>query len=104
MRLYNQKYANDILGKARTTSIPGLEWQDVAQELDVTLWKNLSKFQQRNSASERTFALRIMRNRIFDLARFANRQKRFIDSHHLLFSQLEKTQAGLLQLESATLL
>lgn len=102
MRFYNQKYTNDIVAKAKTSRITGFDWQDIAQELDITLWKNLGKFQGRNNASERTFAVRIMRNKIFDLAKTANRQKRFIDSHHLLFSQLEETEAGLFQLESAT--
>ena len=102
IHFYNQKYAKDILGKAKTTTISGFEWQDIAQELDTALWKNLNKFQGRNNASERTFAIRIMRNKILDLAKSVNRQKRFLDSHHLLFSQLEETEAGLFQLESAT--
>lgn len=101
MLFFNQKYASDILGKAKTTAIVGLEWQDIAQELDIALWKNLNKFQGRNNASERTFAIRIMRNKILDLAKGINRKKRYIDSHHLLFSQLEETVAGLSQLELA---
>lgn len=92
INLYNQKYTNDILGKAKTTSISGLEWQDIAQELDIALWKNLSKFQGRNGASERTFAQKIMKNRILDLAKFTDRQKRYIDSNHLLLSQFEEDE------------
>lgn len=101
IKFYNQKYVNDILGKAKTTTVPGLDWQDIAQEFDIALWKNLNKFQGRNNASERTFAVRIMRNKILDLVKTANRQKRFIDSHHFLFSQFEETEKGVFQLESA---
>ena len=88
MRLYNFKYQDDILGKAKTSRIPNMEWQDVAQELDITLWQKLSKFQGRNNASERTFAVKVMRNKILDLVKFANRQKRFIDSYHLSLDEL----------------
>ncbi|MCL6096288.1 MAG: hypothetical protein M1444_01195 [Patescibacteria group bacterium] len=98
---YNQKYENDILGKAKTTHISGLDWEDIAQELDIALWKNLSKFQGRNNSSERTFAQKIMRNKILDLAKAANRQKRTIDSNHYLFSQLELTEFGQFLLDLA---
>ena len=92
MRLYNHKYQDDILGKAKTSRIPNMEWQDVAQELDITLWQKLSKFQGRNNASERTFAVKVMRNKILDLVKFANRQKRFIDSYHLSLDELMKRE------------
>lgn len=88
MRLYNFKYQDDILGKAKTSRIPNMEWQDVAQELDIALWQKLGKFQGRNNASERTFAVKVMRNTILDLVKFANRQKRFIDSYHLSLDEL----------------
>jgi len=88
MRLFNSKYQDDILGKAKTYNIPNMEWQDVAQELDIALWQNLSKFQGRNNASERTFAMKIMRNKIIDLAKAANRKKRMIDSYHLSLNEL----------------
>jgi len=88
MRLYNHKYQDDILGKAKTSRIPNMEWQDVAQELDITLWQKLSKFQGRNNASERTFAVKVMRNKILDLVKSANRQKRFIDNYHLSLDEL----------------
>ncbi|MDP2638166.1 MAG: sigma factor [Candidatus Levybacteria bacterium] len=94
IQFYNQKYIRDILGKAKTTNISGLDWQDVAQELDIILWKNLNKFQGRNNASERTFVIKILRNKILDLAKSSNRQKRRIDSYHLVFSQLEATEEG----------
>jgi RNA polymerase sigma factor (sigma-70 family) len=101
MQFYNKKYTNDIFWRAKKTRIPGLEWQDVAQELDITLWRNLGKFQGRNNSSERTFACRIMRNKIIDLAKGSNRQKRYLDSHHLLFSELEASESGHIELELA---
>lgn len=88
MRLYNSKYQDDILGKAKTSHIPSMEWQDVAQELDIALWRKLGKFQGRNNASERTFAIKVMRNTILDLVKFANRQKRQIDSYHFSLDEL----------------
>lgn len=88
MSLYNSKYQDDILGKAKTSRIPNMEWQDVAQELDIALWQKLDKFQGRNNASERTFAVKVMRNTILDLVKFANRQKRQIDSYHLSLDEI----------------
>ncbi|MGB9726691.1 MAG: sigma factor [Minisyncoccia bacterium] len=88
MRLFNTKYQDDILGKAKTYKISGMEWQDIAQELDIALWQKLGKFQGRNNASERTFAMKIMRNKIIDLAKAANRKKRLIDSYHLSLDEL----------------
>ena len=88
MSLYNTKYQKDILGKAKTSHIPNMEWQDVAQELDITLWQKLGKFQGRNNASERTFAVKVMRNKILDLAKAANCKKRMIDSYHLSLDEL----------------
>jgi DNA-directed RNA polymerase specialized sigma24 family protein len=88
MRLFNTKYQDDILGKAKTYKIPGMEWQDVAQELDISLWLKLDKFQGRNNASERTFAIKVMQNKILDLAKYASRKKRWIDTHHLSLDEL----------------
>lgn len=101
MTFFNGTYATDIEAKAKTTLIPGLDWQDIAQELDIALWRGLPKFQGRNKAQERTFAQRVMRNRILDLAKSANRQKRYLDSYHLLFSEIEAWENGEAVLESA---
>jgi DNA-directed RNA polymerase specialized sigma24 family protein len=86
---YNNQYAADIEGKAKTNFVPGLTWEDIAQELDIALWLGLKKYRGINGAKERTFALTIMRNRIIDLKKAANRQKRLVDSHHLVFSELK---------------
>ena len=101
MTFFNDTYAADISAKAKTTLIPGLDWQDIAQELDIALWRGLPKYQGRNKAQERTFAQRVMRNRILDLAKSANRQKRYLDSNHLLFSEIEAWENGEAVLESA---
>lgn len=86
--LYNHKYQDDILGKAKSSRIPSMEWQDIAQELDIVLWQKLGKFQGLNNASERTFAIKVMRNKIIDLAKAANRKKRLIDSYHISLDEL----------------
>jgi len=104
MQYHHEEYAADITAKAKTNFIPGMEWQDIAQELDIALWRALPKYQGRNQAKERTFAQTIMRNRIIDLKKYASRQKRQLDSHHLLFSELEETSAGRNLLENAALI
>lgn len=101
MNYYNDKFSKDISYRAKNTNIPGMDWQDIAQELDIALWRGLGKFGGRNNASERTFAGTIMRNRILDLRKAADRQKRFLDNHHLLFSELELTISGQRYLDSA---
>lgn len=102
MKFYNQKYADDILGKAKAANVPGYEWQDIAQEFDIALWKNLPKFQARNGANERTFVITVIRNKLLDLVKSVNRKKRRIDSYHSVFSRLEATEEGLFALECAT--
>ena len=89
MRLFNNKYRTDLILKAKSSNISGFDWEDVVQELDISLWINLGKFQGKNGASEKTFAIKLMQNRLLDLARFVNRKKRFIDSHHIPFSYFD---------------
>lgn len=101
MNYYNYPYTNDINAKAKDYLIPGMDWQDIAQELDIALWHALPKFRGLNQAQERTYAQRVMRNRIFDLHKAAVRQKRHIDSNHLTFSELEETEAGSWLIETA---
>lgn len=87
-------YENQIRAKAKTYFIPGMDWEDIAQELRLSLWQNLSKFEP-NRASEQTFANRIMQNRIKDLAKHANRQKRWIDSNWVSLDEIAEQQAVL---------
>lgn len=89
MRLYNTQFEKDILGKSKTYRIPGFEWQDIAQELDISLWQSLKKYDSKRGASVRTFAVRIMRNKILDLNKAVNRDKRRASTYATLFSELE---------------
>lgn len=94
MQLFNQKYAADIIGKAKTYKIGGMDWKDIAQELDIALWKNLPKFEGRNNANERTFAIKIMNHKIIDLAKSSNRKKRFLNSNCLSLENIKKIIKG----------
>jgi DNA-directed RNA polymerase specialized sigma24 family protein len=96
---YNDRYTNDIEAKAKSTQLPGMTWEDVAQELDIALWLGLPKFSGRNGATERTFAQTIMNNRVRDLKKAAWRQKRLIDARHLDFADLEATETGKMALK-----
>ena len=99
MKYYNNQYRADIEGKAKTNYIPGMAWEDIAQELDIALWRGLPKHQGRNGASERTFAQAIMRYRIINLKKAALRYKRLADSRCVTFSELELTEGGRAVLE-----
>ena len=101
MNYYNDQFAKDIEGQARKTFIPGLDWQDVAQELDWALYRGMTKFKEGKGAGKRTYAMAIMRNRIKDLAKAAGRQKRFLDSNCLVFSEIETWENGETVLETA---
>jgi DNA-directed RNA polymerase specialized sigma24 family protein len=92
MQFHNDRFTDQILYFARTANIPGYDWQDVAQELDLALWLKMDKFTGKNGCSERTFAGRILKNRVIDLARGANRIKRKIDSSHIVFSELSDAE------------
>jgi len=84
-------YENDIVAKSKTYSIPNMDWEDIAQELRLAIWLNRNKFNPER-ANKRTFAIRIMRNKIIDLARTANRKKRLIDSYHLSLNELQEKE------------
>ena len=84
-------YENDIVAKAKTYSIPNMDWEDIAQELRLAIWLNRNKFNPKR-ASQRTFVMRIMKNKIIDLARAANRKKRLIDSYHLSLDELQEKE------------
>lgn len=85
-------YENDIVAKSKSYNIPNMEWQDIAQELRILLWQKLDKFEGKNNAKERTFAIKIMRNKIFDLFKAANRKKRLIDSYHLSLDEITEKE------------
>lgn len=86
-------HEKDIVAKAKRCWVPGMDWEDVAQELRIQVWLKRDKFQPER-ASERTFVNRLLDNRIKDLQRTASRRKRRIDNFHLTFSQLELSEFG----------
>ena len=85
-------YEKDITAKAKSYFVPNMDWEDIAQELRLAVWQKSQKYNP-TKAGERTFVIRIIRNRLIDLIRTANRKKRFIDNHHLSLNALaEKTE------------
>lgn len=80
MQINILKFQNDITAKAKTYQITGMDWQDITQEIYLQLWKVSSCFNP-SKAGERTFIQRVATNKIRDLARKANAQKRFLDMH-----------------------
>ena len=80
MRINILQFQDDIIAKAKTYQIPGMDWQDIAQEIYLQLWKVASRFNPLK-AGERTFVQRVAVNRVRDLARRTNAQKRYWDSH-----------------------
>lgn len=101
IKLYNSKYRKDIFGLASNSSIPGLTWEDIVQELDIILWRKLPKYRGENGAKERTYAITVMKNRVRDLFRSTTRQKRILNSFCLQFSEVEGTLGGGFALENA---
>jgi len=63
-----EDFESDIVAKAKSAHIPGMEWEDVAQEFRLALWLAERRFDPKR-ASARTFAVRIMNNKLIDLAR-----------------------------------
>lgn len=81
-------FKNDVVAKAKSTHIPGMDWQDIAQELFLHLLQNLHKYDPAKGASLRTFVVKISTNKILDLARRTNAQKRYWDFRALSFEDL----------------
>lgn len=61
---------DDICYLSEHWNIPGMEADDIAQELRLWLWNKLD-FYDPNRSSIRTFAIRIMRNRLKNMKRDA---------------------------------
>lgn len=96
MKINFLEYEKEIVMRAKRSErfIPGMEWEDIAQEFRIHIWQKRDTFQPHKGASEKTYVMRILRNKEIDLKRKAEAQKRFIDNHHLVFSQLEKAYEG----------
>ncbi len=61
-------YEEDIIAKAKSAHIPGMPGEDIAQEFRIAIWLAQRKFNP-ELASARTFAVRIMDNKLIDLYR-----------------------------------
>ena len=76
------EYQKDIQAKAKLANIGGMEWEDIAQELYLHLWCVRNKYNPVKS-SPRTFVVRVITNKIRDLARRSLAKKR---NYHQLVS------------------
>ena len=101
MSINFQKYESDIVAKAKTYKVPGSDWEDVAQELRIHIWKKRDKFDASRGVKERTFVMSMLMNKIRDLRKYSNSQKRHLDTYHLTFSQVESFEFGDQLLEKA---
>jgi len=68
-------YKNDISAKAKMAHIPGMEWEDVFQEVVMHLLTAQTKYDPSKS-SPRTFVCRVATNKIRDLLRRSLAKKR----------------------------
>ena len=80
-------YEKDIVAKAKSYPIPSMEWKDTAQELRLVVWLNSDKYNPQRGG-KRTFVIRVIKNRLIDLARTANRKKRLVDNYHLSLNEM----------------
>jgi len=63
-------FEKDVVAKAKSVEIPNMEWKDIAQEFRLAIYQNQDRYNPK-LASERTFAVRIMSNKLVDLMRKA---------------------------------
>lgn len=101
MSINFQNYESDIVAKARIYKVPGMDWEDVAQELRLHLWQKRDWFNPNLGVKERTFVMCMLMNKIKDLRKYFNRQKRWLESHHLTFSEVESFENGSQILEAS---
>lgn len=94
MSINFQEYEKDIIAKAKTYKVPGLDWEDVAQELRLHIWLKRDKFDPTRRVKEKTFVMSMLMNKIRDLRKHSNRQKRQLDIYHMTFSQVLAYEQG----------
>jgi len=68
-------YQDDIRAKAKIAHIPGMEWEDIFQEVMLHLLQVQSKYNPKKGCP-RTFVCRVATNKIRDLVRRSRAQKR----------------------------
>lgn len=71
-----EDHEREIIIKSRKARIPGMEAEDIAQELRIALWKKLKKFDP-SRASEKTYANLIMESCIKTLGKASKRKCRY---------------------------
>lgn len=69
-----------IISKA--VKIPGMESDDIAQELRLAVWKKSEKYNP-DRGSQATFFNKIVRNRLIDLYRRSQSKKNRINNNHI---------------------
>lgn len=75
--------------EAQKHNIPGMEWQDIAQEVKTRLWLKFELYDASKSGL-RTWANKVMRNCITDLLRTANYKKAQYLNHAISIDQLQE--------------
>ena len=63
-----------IVSESKKHNIPGMDWQDIAQEIRIKLWQKEKLFDPAKS-SYKTWANKVMRNCIYDLLKASNTKK-----------------------------
>lgn len=70
-----EDFDKTIIKLAKAFKIPPLEWEDVAQELRIHLWKNRHKYDPQKG-KYKNWAYIICRNKLRNLAEYWRAQKR----------------------------
>ncbi len=86
-------FQKDIEAKAKVSNIPGMRWDDVAQEIRLHLLKKADKYDPTRGASQRTFVNRVITNKIRDLVRAAKAQKRYADNYSFSLEELGEQES-----------
>ena len=81
-------YQDDIRAKAKLAHIPGMEWEDVFQEVMLHLLLVQSKYDSKRSGP-RTFVCRVATNKIRDLLRRSRAKKRSLHEEASLDALIE---------------
>lgn len=87
-----EEFDETIVKLAKTYHIEPLEWQDVAQELRIHLWKNEAKCDKKRPYKD--WAYIVCRNKIKDLAKYHTRQKRRANLVSLEEERVKELQSG----------
>lgn len=81
-------FQKDVIAKAKSANVKGMDWQDVAQELNLHLFQNIHKYNPSRGAGPRTFVVKLITNKLLDLVRATNAQKRYLDYNCISLDEL----------------